>query len=116
MDVDRLMALVETYRATGGPKFRDEIRAAAQALSAPPQKPLTQDRAGEVLGPLLNAFGERQWQSGRGLAIPHEQIAEAFNAVIAAAVSLHAAPAAPAMKGGTDGVALPREHEPKGGA
>ena len=35
MDVDRLMALVETYRATGGPKFRDEIRAAAQAPAVP---------------------------------------------------------------------------------
>jgi Flp pilus assembly CpaF family ATPase len=41
----------------------------------------TRDR----IAPLLNAFGELQWRSGRGQNVSHEQIAEAFESVIAAA-------------------------------
>ena len=33
-----------------------------------------------AIGPLLNEFGERQWQSGRGVA--HKSLEEAFEAII----------------------------------
>ena len=47
------------------------------------------------LGALLNAFGEAQWQAGRGVPCP--SIEDAFEAVISAAVDLlAAAPQAPA--------------------
>lgn len=50
-----------------------------------------------AIAPLINAYGEAQWQSGRG--VPHPDLEEAFEAIIAAA--LQAAPPAPA------GVAVP---------
>ncbi|MBL8355599.1 MAG: hypothetical protein JNM01_12290 [Delftia acidovorans] len=51
--------------------------------------------ARKKLGALLNAFGESQWQAGRGVPCP--SIEDAFEAVISAAVDLlAAAPQAPA--------------------
>jgi hypothetical protein len=51
--------------------------------------------ARKKLGALLNAFGEAQWQAGRGVPCP--SIEDAFEAVISAAVALlAAAPQAPA--------------------
>ena len=45
-----------------------------------------------AIGQLLNEFGERQWQSGRG--VPHKSLEEAFDAIIE-----RAALAAPAQAG-----------------
>lgn len=45
------------------------------------------DAIRERLGPAINAFGERQWQSGRGLPVTHEQLEQAFEAIIDAALS-----------------------------
>ena len=57
--------------------------------------------ARKKLGVLLNAFGEAQWQAGRGVPCP--SIEDAFEAVISAAVDLLAAapqaPAAPSAEG-----------------
>lgn len=44
-----------------------------------------------AIGQLLNEFGERQWQSGRG--VPHKSLEEAFDAIIERAAL--AAPAQP---------------------
>ena len=46
-----------------------------------------------AIGQLLNEFGERQWQSGRG--VPHKSLEEAFDAIIERAAL--AAPAQPTL-------------------
>jgi hypothetical protein len=51
----------------------------ADSVTAPPAP----DLRGK-LAPLLNAFGELHWRSGRGHDVSHEQISEAFEAVLAA--------------------------------
>lgn len=38
-----------------------------------------------AIGPLINAYGEAQWQSGRG--VPYPDIEEAFEAIIDAALA-----------------------------
>ena len=71
--------------------------AAAPALEAPaaPDCEQLDAVARKKLGVLLNAFGEAQWQAGRGVPCP--SIEDAFEAVISAAVDLlAAAPQAPA--------------------
>ncbi|MFC4922970.1 hypothetical protein [Delftia deserti] len=83
----------------------DRIKAlAARALAAPAlEAPAAVDGdqldslARQKLGALLNAFGEAQWQAGRGVPCP--SIEDAFEAVISAAVALlAAAPQAPAQE------------------
>lgn len=63
------------------------------------------------LGALLNAFGEAQWQAGRGVPCP--SIEDAFEAVISAAVDLLAAapqaPAAPSSVAGDWDGKLPEQ-------
>lgn len=72
---------------------------AAPALEAPAAVDGDQldSLARKKLGALLNAFGEAQWQAGRGVPCP--SIEDAFEAVISAAVALlAAAPQAPAQE------------------
>ncbi|MFC4924618.1 hypothetical protein [Delftia deserti] len=72
---------------------------AAPALEAPAAVDGDQldSLARQKLGALLNAFGEAQWQAGRGVPCP--SIEDAFEAVISAAVALlAAAPQAPAQE------------------
>lgn len=40
----------------------------------------TQPDVRDVLGPLINAFGEAQWQSGR--RVPHRDLDQLFDAII----------------------------------
>ena len=47
-----------------------------------------------AIGQLLNEFGERQWQSGRG--VPHKSLEEAFDAIIERAALAAPAQAVPA--------------------
>jgi hypothetical protein len=54
------------------------------AASLPPAR-LSDSEIRTRLGPLLNAFGELHWCSGRGHDVSHERIAEAFEAILAAA-------------------------------
>lgn len=50
-----------------------------------------------AIGQLLNEFGERQWQSGRG--VPHKSLEEAFDAIIERAALATPAQAVPAARG-----------------
>lgn len=63
-----------------GSTLREAIDA-ARGVPASPAPSGARDR----IAPLLNAFGELHWRSGRGHDVSHEQIADAFEAIIAAA-------------------------------
>jgi hypothetical protein len=86
-DEDR--ALLDRY-ATGRNSGTDHVALQDLALRidrgsfgvAPAEAPSS---ARDRIAPLLNAFGELHWRSGRGHDVSHEQIADTFETIIAAA-------------------------------